>query len=94
MSFQPLFDRVLVEVSAASEKSAGGIILTENSQPKILQGEVVAVGPGIVQNGVLIETTVEEGNTVSFQRGAGIEVVDNGVRYLLLREVDILGINS
>lgn len=44
--FLPLFDRVLVERSAAETVTKGGIMLPEKSQGKVLQATVVAVGAG------------------------------------------------
>jgi len=43
---KPLADRVFVKVSAAEEKTAGGIYLPDNAKEKPQVGEVVAVGPG------------------------------------------------
>lgn len=44
--FLPLFDRVLVERSAAETVTKGGIMLPEKAQGKVLQATVVAVGSG------------------------------------------------
>ncbi|XP_030880622.1 10 kDa heat shock protein, mitochondrial-like [Leptonychotes weddellii] len=44
--FLPLFDRVLVERSAAETVTKGGIMLPEKSQGKVLQATIVAVGSG------------------------------------------------
>lgn len=42
----PLFDRVLIQRAEAATKTKGGIVLPEKAQAKVLQGTVVAVGPG------------------------------------------------
>jgi len=42
----PLFDRVLIKKAEAVTKTKGGIVIPEKAQGKILQGTVVAVGPG------------------------------------------------
>lgn len=42
----PLFDRVLIKKAEAITKTKGGIVIPEKAQGKILQGTVVAVGPG------------------------------------------------
>uniref|UniRef100_A0A8C9BGP2 Chaperonin 10 n=1 Tax=Phocoena sinus TaxID=42100 RepID=A0A8C9BGP2_PHOSS len=44
--FLPVFDRVLVERSAAETVTKGGIMLPEKSQGKVLQATVVAVRSG------------------------------------------------
>jgi chaperonin GroES len=45
-SLKPLGDRVLVKLSAAEEKTVGGILLPSTAQAKPQGGEVVAVGAG------------------------------------------------
>ena len=45
-SLKPLGDRVLVKLSAAEEKTVGGILLPSTAQTKPQGGEVVAVGSG------------------------------------------------
>lgn len=42
----PLFDRVLVKKFEAVTQTKGGIMIPEKAQGKVLQGTVVAVGPG------------------------------------------------
>lgn len=43
----PLLDRVLVQRAEALTKTAGGIVIPEKAQGKVLQGTIVAVGPGL-----------------------------------------------
>lgn len=43
----PLLDRVLIQRGAQQTKTAGGIILPE-TQKKLNEGVVIAVGPGAV----------------------------------------------
>jgi len=45
-NFVPLMDRVLIQKSEAVTKSKGGILIPEKAQSKVLEGLVVAVGPG------------------------------------------------
>ncbi|KAI7734840.1 hypothetical protein M8C21_030682 [Ambrosia artemisiifolia] len=45
-TLKPLGDRVLVKISAAEEKTSGGILLPSTAQSKPQGGEVVAVGEG------------------------------------------------
>lgn len=42
----PLLDRVLIQRADAITKTAGGIVIPEKAQGKVLKGTVVAVGPG------------------------------------------------
>lgn len=42
----PLFDRVLIRKAETLSKTAGGIVIPEKAQAKVLKGTVVAIGPG------------------------------------------------
>lgn len=93
MKLKPLNDRVVVEPSAAEEKTAGGIVLPEAAKEKPLMGKVVAVGPGQMNDaGDRVEMDVKVGDTVIFGRYGGSDVEVDGVEYKVMRESDILGI--
>lgn len=90
MSFQPIGPRVVVRPATAAEKTAGGLFLANSVQePK---GEVVAVGSGEYQNGVLIPMSVNIGQQILYARGAGADIVVDGEKLLIMLERDILGI--
>lgn len=46
----PLFDRILIRRAEAITRTKGGIVIPEKAQAKVLQGEVIAVGPGMRNN--------------------------------------------
>lgn len=94
MSFQPTLDRVLVRPIEAARTTAGGILLPDNSQQKLVQGEVVNVGFGTYQLGELVPVLLDAGDIVTYVRGSGVEVVSGTEKLLLLREGDILGYES
>lgn len=91
---RPLGDRVVVKV-VKEEKTAGGLVLPDTAQEKPQTGEVVAVGPGKVQdNGQRQPMDVSVGEKVLFAKYSGTEVKLEGETYLLLAEKDILGVVS
>lgn len=91
---RPLGDRVVVKV-VKEEKTAGGLVLPDTAQEKPQTGEVVAVGPGKVQdNGQRLPMDVSVGEKVLFAKYSGTEVKLEGETYLLLAEKDILGVVS
>jgi len=93
MTFKPLHDRVLVKRIDAEEKSAGGIIIPDTAKEKPMQGEVVAVGPGLRdETGKLVELGVKPGDRVLFGKWSGTEVKLNGDELLIMKESDILGV--
>ena len=92
MSLKPLNDRVLVKRMDAEEKTAGGLYIPDNAKEKPSRGEVIAVGPGKTENGVLVPLQVKVGDTVLFTKYAGTEIKVDGVEHMIMREDDILAI--
>ena len=88
MNIKPLADRVIVEVSAAEEKTASGIIIPDTAKEKPQQGKVVAVGNGKKDEPM----TVKVGDSILYGKYAGTEITHNGKEYLIMRESDIFAI--
>ncbi len=91
---KPLGDRVLVKRFQA-KISKGGILLPESAQEKPKQGEVLAVGPGkINEEGQCQSMNVKIGDIVLFSSYAGTEVKieEEESQCLILSEDDILGV--
>ncbi len=90
---KPLYDRVLVEILEAEEKTKGGIVLPDTAQEKPQQAKVVAVGKGKVSDdGKLVPLQVKEGDVVLFGKYSGTELKMGDKELLMLKEEDILGI--
>uniref|UniRef100_A0A8C6QJ24 10 kDa heat shock protein, mitochondrial n=1 Tax=Nannospalax galili TaxID=1026970 RepID=A0A8C6QJ24_NANGA len=88
----PLFDRVLVERSAAEAVTKGGITLPEKSQGKVLQAAVVAVGSSSKGKGGEIQpVSVKLGDKVLLPEYGGTKVVIHDKDYFLFRDSDTLG---
>lgn len=93
MAVKPLEDRVLVKPIEAETKTASGIYLPDTAKEKPVRGEVVAVGPGKrLDNGKRAEMSVTKGDTVVYGKYAGTEVEIKGVKHLILRESELLGV--
>lgn len=88
LNIKPLADRVIVEPSAAEEKTAGGIIIPDTAKEKPSKGTVVAVGPGTKDNPI----TVKTGDVVLYGKYAGTEISFEDNDYLIMRESDIVAI--
>lgn len=93
MKIKPLGKRIVIK-RALIQKTKNGIILPETAQEKPQQGEVVAIGPGEVDNkGKRIPLTVKEGDKVMFSSYAGVDFnPDNEHEYLIVSEDEILAI--
>ena len=93
MNVRPLYDRVLVKRFDEPEKSRGGLFLPETAKEKPLQGEVLAVGEGRVNDdGSVSPLQIKAGDRVVFSKYAGTEIKVDGEDRLILREDDILGV--
>lgn len=71
----PLLDRVLIQRAEAITKTAGGIVIPEKAQTKVLKGFVIAVGPG-ARNQVswLNLFNSDEINVYHFQAGQNVPI--------------------
>lgn len=92
MTLKPLSNRVVIKFIEAEEKSHGGIILTAAAQEKPQIAEVVAIGPGKVEDGALVPMTVKLGEKVIASKYAGTCVKLDGVEYTILPEDDIYAV--
>jgi chaperonin GroES len=93
MGFRPLHDRVVVKRIAEEAKTAGGIIIPDTVQEKPQEGEVIAVGPGALNDkGERVALDVKAGDRVLFGKWSGTEVKVDGQDLLIMKESDIMGV--
>ena len=92
MKIRPLNDRVLVKRLESEERSAGGIIIPDSAKEKPAQGQVVAVGPGKLNEAGQRALNVKAGDKVLFSKYGGTEVKLDGEDFLIMREDDVLGV--
>ena len=91
--FRPLHDRVLLKRVEAEEKTPAGVIIPDTAKEKPVEGQVLAVGPGLMDdNGNLRPLGVKVGERVLFGKWAGTEVIIEGKDRLILKESEILGV--
>ena len=95
MNLTPLHENVIVEPLAAESKRQSGIVLPDTAKEKPQQGEVLAAGPGkLDEKGNRQPMEVKVGDSVLFAKYSGTEVKIEGVEYTILAERDILAIVS
>ena len=93
MKFRPLHDNVLVKRLEAAEEQVGGIIIPDTAKEKPQEGNVLAVGPGKLQDdGTRRPVGVAAGNKILFGKYAGTEITVEGEELLVMRESDLLGV--
>jgi chaperonin GroES len=87
----PLADRVVVKNIQAEETTASGLVIPDTAKEKPQQGEVVAVGPGrIDDNGKRVPLDVSVGDRILYAKYSGNDIKLDLIEYLVLSEKDIL----
>ena len=93
MKVKPLNDRVLVRRMEAEEKVKGGIIIPDTAKEKPMEGKVIAVGAGrLDDDGKRVPMEVKTGDRILFGKYAGTEIKIDDDEHIILREDEILGI--
>ena len=93
VSIKPLEDRIVVRPSAAEQVTASGLVIPDTAQEKPQEAEVIAVGPGRVDDkGVRIPVDVSVGDMVIFSKYGGTELKYNNEEYLVLSARDVLAV--
>ena len=94
MNLRPLHDRVIIKrVDDAEQKSAGGIIIPDSAKEKPQKAEVVAVGPGKLNDkGQATPLDVKAGDQVLIGKYAGNEIKIEDQEYVIVREDEILAV--
>lgn len=86
---KPLGERVLVEAIEQVQTTASGLVLPDTAKEKPQEGKVIAVGSGVLKDGVRVPLEVKEGDRILFSKYAGTEVKFEGKEYLIMKESDI-----
>lgn len=87
----PLADRIVVTPLKQDEVTASGLVIPDTAKEKPQQGEVLAVGPGKMDDGgnrIIIE--LEPGDRILYAKYSGTEIKLDGIDYIVLNEKDIL----
>ena len=90
---KPLADRILVKrLDEDEEQQVGGIIIPDTAKEKPQEAEVVAVGPGKIDDGKRVALEVKKGDKILIGKYSGTEVKIEGEEFLIMREDDVLAI--
>ena len=91
ISIKPLEDRIVIRQVEAEQTTASGLVIPDTAKEKPQEGEVIAVGPGRVDdNGNRIPVDVKVGDVVIYSRYGGTEVKYEGQEYQILSSRDVL----
>ena len=79
-----LRDNVLVLPFEAEEMTKGGIIIPDIAKEKQTRGTVVAVGPGIKDEPMVLK----EGDVILYGKYSGTELTHEGKDYIRIKQSD------
>ena len=91
-TLKPYLDKVVIKMVETEETTQSGIVLPGNAKEKPQMAEVLAIGPGAVEDGKTIPMEVKVGDKVLMSKYAGTEVKIDGNEYIILSQKDILAI--
>ena len=95
MKVQPLYDRILIEVLEAKEKTKGGIIIPETAKEEPQEAKVIAVGKGkVTKDGKVLPLEVKVGDKILCPKYASSKekIIADDKEYLFIKEEDVLAI--
>ena len=93
LKISPMADRIVVAPLEETEEMRGGLYIPDTAKEKPQQGQVVAVGPGrLNDDGDRVPMEVKEGDRVLYGKYSGTEVTLDGDDYLIVKEGDVLAV--
>ena len=93
ISIKPLEDRLVIRQVEAEQTTASGLVIPDTAKEKPQEGEVIAVGPGRVDDkGNRIPVDVKVGDVVIYSRYGGTEVKYEGQEFQILSSRDVLAV--
>lgn len=93
VAIKPLEDRIIIKQVEAEQTTASGLVIPDSAKEKPQEGEVVAVGPGrIDDNGNRVPLDITVGDIVIYSKYGGTEVKVGGDDYLVLSTRDVLAV--
>ena len=87
----PLADRIVITPLKQDEVTASGLVIPDTAKEKPQQGEVIAVGPGrLDDNGKRVAIDLAVGDRILYAKYSGTDIKLDGDEYIVLNEKDIL----
>ncbi|OGK22029.1 co-chaperone GroES [Candidatus Roizmanbacteria bacterium RIFCSPHIGHO2_02_FULL_37_13b] len=93
INIQPTFDYVLVKPLEKEEVLPSGIVLPDSAKEKPQMGEVMATGPGSINDeGKKLPMHFKVGQKVLYKKWGGNEVKVGSEEWLLIEQKDIMAL--
>ena len=89
-AIQPLEDRVVIMPNDDVEEMRGGLYIPDTAKEKPTQGDVIAVGPGRVEEGNRVPMDVAVGDKVIYGKYSGTQYQLGDDEVIIIKASDIL----
>ena len=87
----PLTDHIVLKPVEQEEVTTSGLVIPDSAKEKPQHGEVLAVGPGKMNDAGVVEAVeLAKGDRVLYQKYTGQEVTVDKEDYLIIRFGDVL----
>src|SRR5207245_11326817 len=86
----PLADRVAIRPMEDTEEMKGGLYIPDTAKEKPIQGEVIAVGPGRLEQGQRVPMELNVGDRVVYGKYTGSLVELEEEEIVLIKESDVI----
>lgn len=90
VAIKPLEDRVVIMPNEEVEEMRGGLYIPDTAKEKPTQGEVIAVGPGRVEEGKRVPMDVAVGDKVIYGKYSGTQYQLDDDEVIIIKASDIL----
>ena len=95
MNLRPIHGKIIVKPQQAETETSGGIVTANAANDGIIQGEVLAVGPGEYdEKGNFIIPEVEPGNIILLHTMAGQQFEHEKEKYQTISSHEIIAVLS
>lgn len=90
MDLYPQGDRVVIKANEETDTRPSGLVIPDIAREKPQTGIVIAVGPGVYEDGIRVPVDVKAGETVVYSKYGGTEIRFDGEDFLVVSARDIL----
>jgi chaperonin GroES len=87
----PLADRLVITPLKQDEITSSGLVIPDTAKEKPQQGEVVAVGPGRLDDaGKRVPMDIAVGDRILYAKYTGTDIKLDAIDYIVLNEKEVL----
>ncbi len=87
----PLSDRIVIVPLKQDEVTSSGLVIPDTAKEKPQQGEVIAVGPGrLDDNGKRVVIDLVVGDRILYAKYTGTDIKIDNIDYIVLNDKDVL----